>query len=134
MDWSKFNELTILIVDDDQFTRELIKTILKEIAIITVDVARDGEEAVELIQNNNYDMFLVDLYMPRMDGSEFIAYLRRDDKLKSLPVVLMTTDRLTRNEIQSIGTTYSLSKPFNFQNFLKNIYDFLSEELLLNET
>jgi len=107
---------------------------LKEIAIITVDVARDGEEAVELIQNNNYDMFLVDLYMPRMDGSEFIAYLRRDDKLKSLPVVLMTTDRLTRNEIQSIGTTYSLSKPFNFQNFLKNIYDFLSEELLLNET
>jgi len=134
MDWSRFNKLKILIVDDDQFTRELIKTILKEVKSISVDLAINGVEALELTKQNHYDMFLVDLYMPKMGGKEFISYLKRDDKLKSLPVVLMTTDRLTKKEIKSIGTNYSLSKPFNFKNLLKNIHDFFSEELLLNGT
>jgi len=134
MDWNKFNELNILIIDDDQFTRELIKTILKEIKTIKVHVAMDGVEAIMLMKTHNYDMFLVDLYMPKMDGKEFIRILNENDKLKLLPVVLITTDRLSKKEIKSIGTNYSLSKPFDFKNFLKSIYGFLEEELLLNET
>jgi len=129
MDWCKFNELTILIIDDDQFTRELIKTMLREIPTITVHVAMDGVEALTMIEEHTYDMFLVDLYMPKMNGEKFMGILKEDDKFKNIPVVLMTTDRLTRKEIKVIGTNYYLTKPFDFQNFLKSIYDFFEEEL-----
>ena len=49
MDWSKFNNLSILIIDDDQFTRELIETILKKIPNITIYQATDGVEALSII-------------------------------------------------------------------------------------
>ncbi len=131
MDWCKFNELTILIIDDDQFTRELIRTMLREIPTITVHVAMDGVEALTMIEEHTYDMFLVDLYMPKMNGEKFMGILKEDDKLKNIPVVLMTTDRLTRKELKLIGTNYYLTKPFDFQNFLKSIYGFFEEEILL---
>lgn len=134
MDWSKFNELTILIIDDDQLTRELIRAMLKEVRTITVHVAIDGLEALKMIKHQNYDMLLVDLYMPKMNGEEFVSILKKDNYFKFLPIVLITTDRLSKKELKKIGTSYYLSKPFDFQNFLKNIHTFFEEEILLNET
>ena len=134
MDWSKFNELTILIIDDDQLSRELIRAMLKEVRTITVHVAIDGLEALKTIKHQNYDMLLVDLYMPKMNGEEFVSILKKDNYFKFLPIVLITTDRLSKKELKKIGTSYYLSKPFDFQNFLKNIHTFFEEEILLNET
>jgi len=134
MDWNKFNDLKILIIDDDQFTRELIRTMLKEISNITVHQARDGVEALTMIELNKYDMFLLDLYMPKMSGEEFISNLEKNNKLGvSLPIVLITTDRLNRSELKSIGASYYITKPFDFHNFLNTIYGFLEQEALLNE-
>ncbi len=134
MDWNKFNSLTILIVDDDQLSRELIKMLFKEVKNITVHVASNGREAISMMENHTYDMFLVDLYMPEMSGEVFVAQLKKDDKLKLIPIVLITTDRLTSSELKEIGLKYYLTKPFDFQSFLKSIYGFFEEESLLNET
>lgn len=134
MNWHKFNNLSILVIDDDQFTRELIGSMLGEVPTIEVHQARDALEALQLFENNKYDMLLLDLYMPTMSGSELIKNLTKKNQLESLPVVLMTTDRLSKYELRDIGADYYLTKPFDFVNFLNNIYGFLEQERLCNET
>jgi len=127
MDWSKFNNLSILIIDDDQFTRELIETILKKIPNIEIYQAKDGVEALTLINEVPLNMVFLDLYMPKMNGKEFMDSLREDDKNKSFPIVLITTDRLTRSELSEIGANHYLTKPFDFNTFLEKTYLFLDD-------
>lgn len=133
MDWNKFSNLKILIIDDDQFTRELVQTMLKKLPNIEIDQAANGLEALGMIEKVEYDLYLLDLYMPKMDGREFINALKTYHNTKSLPIVLITTDRLGVSELKSIGAKYYLTKPFDFHNFLKDIYGFLEEERRLNE-
>lgn len=131
MDWNKFNDLKVLVIDDDQFTRELILAMLKEVPSIIVHQARDGIEALSMIETNKYDMFLLDLYMPKMSGKEFIVNLKKNKQLKEpLAIVLITTDRLGKTELKDIGVNYYLTKPFDFHNFLNDIYGFLEQEIL----
>lgn len=128
MDWNKFNNLCILTIDDDQFTRELIKIMLKDVSNIVVHQASGGLEALSMIENHKYDMLLLDLYMPNMNGKEFIDILKKNNKFESLPIVLITTDRLNHKELLNIGANYYLTKPFDFYNFLQNIYNFFEKE------
>jgi putative two-component system response regulator len=125
MEWSKYNNLSILIIDDDQFTRELIETILKKIPNINIYQASDGVEALTVINEVPLDMVFLDLYMPNMNGQEFMDNLRASDKSKSFPIVLITTDRLTRSELSDIGADHYLTKPFDFNSFLEKTYSFL---------
>jgi len=134
MDWNKFNNLNMLVIDDDQFTRELILTMLKKVPNITLDQAANGIDALMMIENHKYDMYLLDLYMPRMSGEEFINNLKKNKQFDASAVVLITTDRLSKKELENIGANYYLTKPFDFHNFVKNIYGFLEQEALLNET
>jgi len=62
LDWSKFGKLRILIIDDDQFTRELIVTMLKTVPTLILHQAKDGIAALFLLETYVYDMFLLDLY------------------------------------------------------------------------
>ena len=128
MDWSKFNSLSILIIDDDQFTRELIETILKKIPNVRIYQASDGKEALSIVNKVELDMVFLDLYMPNMNGKEFMDSLAKSDKYKSFPIVLITTDRLTRSELSDIGADYYLTKPFDFYSFLEKTYSFLEEK------
>jgi len=132
MDWTKFNELSILIIDDDQFTRELIKTILKQVPTITIYQAIDGLEALEIINTIKIDMILLDLYMPQMNGKEFIETISKNNKFQSIPIVLISTDRLSKVELLNMGVNYYLTKPFDFHNFLNDIYLFMEQEIVLN--
>jgi len=134
MDWTKFNELSILIIDDDQFTRELVKTILKQVPTITIYQAIDGVEALSIMNSVKIDMILLDLYMPQMNGKEFIEAIHKDDQFKLIPIVLITTDRLSKMELMDMGVNHYLTKPFDFHNFLSDIYSFLEQEIVFNET
>jgi len=134
MDWTKFNELSILVIDDDQFTRELIKTMLKQVPNITVYQAKDGREALALMNDMKLDMILLDLYMPQMNGREFLETIRRNNQHHIVPIVLITTDRLSKVELTDIGANYYLTKPFDFHNFLESIYLFFEQETVLNAT
>jgi len=131
MDWSKFGTLNILIIDDDQFTRELVKTMLKPIPTLTVHQAKDGVNALLMLETNRYDMFILDLYMPNMSGEEFIKRVKVENEVhSSSPIVLITTDRLSSARLKSMEVNYYLTKPFDFNNFLNNIYEFLEKEQL----
>jgi len=134
IDWTKFNELSILIIDDDQFTRELIKTILKQVPTINIYQAIDGLEALNMMNAVKIDMILLDLYMPQMNGKEFIHSIQENDQFQAIPIVLISTDRLSKVELSDMGVNYYLTKPFDFHNFLNDIYLFLEQEIVINET
>ena len=134
MNWNRFNDLSILIIDDDHFTRELINTILKQISNITVYQANDGREALAKMGDLKLDMIFLDLYMPKLNGQEFIEIIRRNSQFQTTPIVLITTDRLSQNTLAEIGANYYLTKPFDFQNFLGTIYSFFEQETLANES
>jgi len=65
--------------------------------------------------------------MPNMNGKEFMDRLRKSGKRDSFPIVLITTDRLTRSELRDIGANHYLTKPFDFNSFLKKTYLFLDD-------
>jgi two-component system nitrogen regulation response regulator NtrX len=79
----------ILVVDDDKATRHVLRGVLKNSGFST-SVAKDGIEALELLRTRRFDLLLLDVWMPRMNGLDLLAKLRND---KTRPrVVVMTSD------------------------------------------
>ena len=108
--------LNILIVDDSSLTRKAIRRIIDMIdldAELTLE-AEDGSKALEIIAENHIDLVLADLNMPIMDGMEMIFHLRGDEKTKSIPVVIVSTEASTTRveKLLADGVNNYLHKPF----------------------
>ena len=115
--------ITILLADDDADDRELTRLALKEAKhdaeLVSV---RDGAELLDFLRGREErpHLILLDLNMPRMNGHEALAKIKRDPELRSIPVVILTTS--TRDE--DISTSYDLgansfmSKPLGFMSFV----------------
>jgi len=109
-----------LIVDDSVTTRTIIKKILElsSIEIGELHEAADGEEALEVLQNKWIDLVFADINMPRMNGVEMVQRMREDGMLKSIPVVIVSSEGSeTRiEEMMSKGIKAYLRKPFTPEN------------------
>lgn len=109
-------EARILFVDDDPILREFAQVNLAS-AAAEVDVAGDGIEALDMLSRRRYDLLLVDLEMPRMDGFELLARLRADPETAHLPVIVETG----REDVDAIdrafraGATAFVTKPMNWR-------------------
>jgi two-component system chemotaxis sensor kinase CheA len=84
------DKATILVVDDTITTRTLQKSLL-EMAGYRVMTANDGEEAYQILLNEPIQVLVTDVQMPRLDGFDLTARVRGDNKLKDLPVILVTS-------------------------------------------
>jgi two-component system chemotaxis sensor kinase CheA len=83
-------QATILVADDTITTRTLQKSLL-EMAGYRVLTAKDGEEALQILVSEPVQVLVTDVQMPRIDGFDLTARVRADAKLKSLPVILVTS-------------------------------------------
>ena len=103
----------ILIVDDELINREILGNILSN--DYEVHFAENGKQALDILQEREriYSLILLDLLMPVMDGFELIEVLRADEKLRSIPVIVMTSE--TDAEVKSIklGAADFITKPYN---------------------
>ncbi len=79
----------VLVADDDQSIRQLVQTVVRR-ENIEVDTAFDGQDTIEKLQENEYDLILLDLMMPRVDGFGVIEYLKSHPQ-QHKPVVLVIT-------------------------------------------
>jgi DNA-binding response OmpR family regulator len=110
------DEARLLFVDDDPILREFAQVNLAS-ATAEVDVASDGVEALEALSRRRYDLLLVDLEMPRMDGFELLTRLRADPATAHLPIVVETG----REDVEAIdrafrlGATAFVTKPLNWR-------------------
>jgi two-component system chemotaxis sensor kinase CheA len=114
---------SVLVVDDSLTTRMLEQSIL-ESAGYAVDLAISGEQGLEMAQTGDYDLFLVDVEMPGMDGFSFVERVRADPRLSATPAVLVTSraspDDLARG--RAVGASGHIAKgEFDQVDFLERI-------------
>ncbi len=80
---------SILIVDDDIILRQMYEERLKA-EDFTVDAATDGEEALKKAKDKKYDLILLDIMMPKINGLDVLKMLKADEDTKNIPVILLT--------------------------------------------
>lgn len=101
----------ILVVDDDKDIRELVEAYLKAEGYI-VDKASDGEEALSLIEEKAYDLVILDIMMPKIDGIETLIRIRKKHKM---PVIFLTAknDEIDIVKGLTLGADDYIAKPFS---------------------
>ena len=114
----------ILIVEDNQINVILAKQYMK-LWDVDCDVAENGEIALTLVQTNDYDIVLMDLQMPVMDGYQTTIAIRKldGDKFKNLPIIALTASAMLDIKDQAfvVGMNDYISKPFNPDELYKKI-------------
>ena len=107
----------ILVVDDDPIFCEFARVHLST-PLASVDAAPNGEVALGLLTNDNFDIVLCDIDMPVLDGFELLAKIRSDSRLSDLPVVMLTgkEDILSIDRAYNLGATAFTTKPVNWRN------------------
>ncbi len=105
-----------MIVNDSSTFRHLTSNLIKN-AGWTATLAKDGLEALEILQDLREipDIILSDVEMPRMDGYEFLASLKRQENLQTIPVVMITSraNQKHRQRAIDLGVSEYLTKPFD---------------------
>ena len=114
--------LLVLVVDDSVTVRKVTSRLLERHGM-NVLTAKDGVDAMELLQEHTPDILLLDIEMPRMDGFEVATQVRRDDRLKDLPIIMITsrTGQKHRDRAMAIGVNDYLGKPYQESVLLESI-------------
>ncbi len=103
----------ILVVDDDMINREILSNIL--LSEYEVHTAENGQEALDILKAGDcsFSLILVDLLMPVMDGFEFIKILKDDDSLRSIPIIVMTSEKDAEVRSIKLGAADFITKPYD---------------------
>lgn len=122
----------ILVADDDKHTRILMKAILESDGY-TVYLAKNGEEALEVIDKEHIDLVVLDIMMPKIDGYEFTRILREGDS--NLPVLMVSARNLPSDKHMGFlaGTDDYITKPFDEQELLLRIKALLRRSKIVSE-
>ncbi|HXE38287.1 MAG TPA: Hpt domain-containing protein [Azonexus sp.] len=110
---------TVMVVDDSLTVRKITSRLLSREGYEVI-LAKDGVDALEQLIDFTPDVILSDIEMPRMDGFDFVRNLRADERLKSLPVIMITsrTADKHRNYAFEIGANHYLGKPYDEEELL----------------
>jgi two-component system chemotaxis response regulator CheY len=106
--------LRILYVDDSPVILEMLEVALFNLGYANIESAEDGMEALEKIQEDDFDLIITDINMPNMDGFELISNLRAKLDYISVPILVLTTERsqaMKRKGLE-VGATAWMVKPF----------------------
>jgi chemotaxis family two-component system response regulator Rcp1 len=117
-------EVKLLLVEDNRADIRLTEEALKEFKFANeLHVAVDGVAALEHLKTNTPDMIILDLNLPKLSGFEVLEKLKKDVKLKLIPVVVLTTSENTDHikRAYELGANSYLTKPIEFVKFLETI-------------
>lgn len=120
--------IKVMVIDDSKTIRRTAETLLKK-AGCEVITATDGFEALSKITDNQPDIIFIDIMMPRLDGYQTCALIKRNQNYKSTPVILLTSkDGLfDRARGRIVGSDQYLTKPFTKEELLGAIKEFVSK-------
>jgi len=115
----------ILLVEDNRINQEVAKTMIRKWGF-QVDVASNGEEALQALDQKQYALVLMDCMMPVMDGYAATAEIRRRQSLRllpSFPIIALTANAMTgdREKCRAAGMDDYIAKPFNTKLFLQMV-------------
>jgi two-component system chemotaxis response regulator CheY len=106
--------MKILVVDDFSTMRRIVRNLLKEVGFSNADEAEDGQVALAKLRAGDFEFVVSDLNMPNMNGFELLRNIRADEKLKHLPVLLVTAEAKKEDIVTAaqIGASGYIVKPF----------------------
>ncbi len=106
--------MKILIVDDFSTMRRIIKNLLRDLGFNNTHEADDGNTALPMLQSSEFDFVVTDWNMPGMQGIDLLRAIRADDKLKHLPVLMVTAEAKKEQIIAAAqaGVNGYIVKPF----------------------
>lgn len=121
----------VLIVDDSSSMRAVVKKIIRVSGFNVGECweATDGKEALKVLMNEWVDLVLTDINMPNMNGLELIAEMKRNESLRSIPVVMVTTEGSEKRMQESIklGASGYIKKPFLPEDIKRTLSDVMGE-------
>jgi two-component system chemotaxis response regulator CheY len=111
---STATDLKFLIVDDFSTMRRIVRGLLKEIGYNNAEEAEDGTVALQMLQSSHFDFVVSDINMPKMNGFDLLAAIKKDDKLKHLPVLMVTAEARKEDIVRAAqdGAAGYIVKPF----------------------
>ena len=106
--------LRFLIVDDFSTMRRIVRNLLKESGFADADEAEDGVAALNKLRNGKFDFVVTDINMPNMNGFQLLGEIKKDDKLKHLPVLMVTAEARKEDIVAAAqgGAAGYIVKPF----------------------
>ena len=106
--------MKILVVDDFSTMRRIIKNLLKDLGFSHIQEADDGSTALPMLQQGDFDFVVTDWNMPGMQGIDLLRAIRADDKLKHLPVLMVTAEAKKEQIVAAAqaGVNGYVVKPF----------------------
>jgi two-component system chemotaxis response regulator CheY len=119
--------MKFLIVDDFSTMRRIVRNLLKEIGHTDADEAEDGAIALNKLRNGTFNFVVCDINMPNMNGFELLAEIKKDEKLKHLPVLMVTAEARKEDIVLAAqsGAAGYIVKPFTkatLEDKLANIF------------
>jgi CheY-like chemotaxis protein len=124
----------ILVAEDNPTNQEVAKAILEGAGII-VEIAENGEKAVQMARQGNFDAILMDIQMPKMDGCEATMAIRQDSKIQFIPIIAMTAHAMKGDQQMCINTGMDayVSKPIRQDRLFEAIYKAIGPRTLSEE-
>ena len=118
---------TVMVVEDTEHDRILFKSLLDEMDVNVV-MAEDAEKALAEIEHNKPDLFLIDLFMPGMDGFELIQRIKRNPMIKTVPIIVVTAEDSTesREKAFRLSANDFIGKPAKTVDVIPRIRRFIS--------
>tara|TARA_Y100001960_G_C14190294_1_gene594656 strand:- start:210 stop:605 length:396 start_codon:yes stop_codon:yes gene_type:complete len=106
--------MKILVVDDFSTMRRIIKNLLKDLGFSNIQEADDGSTALPMLQQGDFDFVVTDWNMPGMQGIDLLRNIRADEKLKHLPVLMVTAEAKKEQIVAAAqaGVNGYVVKPF----------------------
>ena len=105
----------ILIVDDEAFNRQLLQRHLKQEGYTQMQMAESGQRAIDMLREDEFDLVLLDVEMPELDGYGVLEELKRDERLRNVPTIMITGVDDLQSVVRCIelGAEDYLTKPFD---------------------
>ena len=119
--------MKILVVDDMVTMRRIMKNILKQLGFANIDEAENGQEALQKLRSDTFGCVVSDWNMPVMTGIDMLRAIKADEKLKAIPVLIVTGKAQQSNLVEAVqaGASNYIVKPFTvetMQEKLGNIF------------
>ena len=111
----------ILIVEDSPTMRQLLVFALKRLKEVDIVEAQDGMDGLRKVSSDHFDLALIDINMPVMDGLKLISLIRGEDNLREMPIIVITTEgaKEDRERALALGANEYLTKPIQANKVLR---------------
>ena len=124
------NKIKVLVIDDNNALVDMVKQYFSSHAVIEVsDVANNGKDGLSLLENNNYDLVLLDLIMPGMDGVKLLEEaIKKEIKARFIVLTSYNSPEVIR-KVSGLGIKYFMLKPFELSDLEEKILEYSNNEV-----